>query len=112
MPTYAEMQKLIKQRQKEREPFEEHLRELRRQELAKQGLKLIETNELEQKDFHGDCDSPSTMENSTATFFWILSLVVGAIFKGNWVIWIISTVIWARFITRHKKIKNNGENYE
>lgn len=106
MPTYEEMQKLIKQHQKERESFEEHLKELRRQEFAKQGLKLIETNKSEQerkKDFHGDCDSPYTMENSTATILWIVVMVVGSIFKGNWVIWIISTVIWARFITRHNK---------
>lgn len=103
MPTYEEMQKLRKQRQKEREPFEEHLKELRRQELAKQGLTLIETNKSEQKDFHGDCDSPYTMENSTATFLWIVVMVVGSIFNGNWVIWIIATVIWFRFITRHNK---------
>lgn len=46
-------------------------------------------------------DHPNTMENSTATFFWIVSLAIGAIFKSAWAIWIVSTVIWWKFITRH-----------
>lgn len=103
MPSYKEMREILDKQNKERESFKKHLKELRRQELAKQGLTLIETNELEQKDFHGDCDSPYTMENSTATFLWIVVMVVGSIFKDNWIIWIIATVIWARFITRHNK---------
>lgn len=49
------------------------------------------------------CDSPYTMENGTATFLWIVVMIVGSIFKGNWVIWIIVTVIWSRFITRRKE---------
>ena len=49
------------------------------------------------------CDSPYTMEDSTATFLWIVVMVVGSIFKGNWVIWIISTIVWRKFITRHDR---------
>ena len=48
-------------------------------------------------------DHPNTMENSTATVLWIVVMLVGSIFKGNWVIWIIATVVWAKFITRHDK---------
>jgi hypothetical protein len=43
------------------------------------------------------------MENGTATFFYIIAMLVGSIFKGNWAIWIIATVIWVKFITRHDK---------
>lgn len=49
------------------------------------------------------CDSPYTMEDSTATVLWIVVMVVGSIFKGNWVIWIIATIIWRKFVTRYKK---------
>ena len=48
------------------------------------------------------CDSPYTIEDSTATVLWLVVMVVGAIFKGNWVIWIVATVIWRKFITRYK----------
>lgn len=112
MPTYEEMRPLIEQSKKEREAFKEHLKELRRQELAKQGLMLIETNKSEPKDFRGDCDSLYTMENSTATFLWIVVMVVGSIFNGNWVIWIIATIKWYKFITRHKKTKIMENTYE
>ena len=49
------------------------------------------------------CDHPNTMENGTATLFWIIIMVIGSIFKGNWVIWIVATAIWLKFILRHNK---------
>ena len=49
------------------------------------------------------CDHPNTMENSTATVLWIVIMIVGSIFKGSLIIWIISTIIWLRFIMRHMK---------
>lgn len=48
------------------------------------------------------CDSPYTIEDSTATVLWLVVMAVGSIFKGNWIIWIIATVIWWKFITRYK----------
>lgn len=57
----------------------------------------------EQMNFHGDCDHPNTMENSTATIFYIIVMVVGAIFNGRLIIWIVATGIFLKFITRHKK---------
>ena len=52
-----------------------------------------------------NCDHPNSLENSEATILWIVVMVVGAIFKGNWMIWIFSTVIWLRYITRHERRK-------
>ena len=48
------------------------------------------------------CDSPYTMEDSTATVLWIVVMIVGSIFKGNWIIWIVSTIVWWKFISRYK----------
>ena len=47
-------------------------------------------------------DHPNSLENSEATIIWIIVMVVATIFKGNWIIWIIATIIWRRYITRHK----------
>ncbi len=49
-----------------------------------------------------NCDHPNSLENDEATLIWIVVMMVGAIFKGNWVIWIVSTIIWRKYITRHK----------
>ena len=48
------------------------------------------------------CDHPNSLENSEATIIWIVVMAVATIFKGNWIIWIIATIIWRKYITRHK----------
>ena len=50
----------------------------------------------------GNCDHPNSLENSEATIIWIVVMAIATIFKGNWIIWIIATIIWRKYITRHK----------
>ena len=47
-------------------------------------------------------DHPNSLENDEATILWIVVMAVATIFKGNWVIWIVATIIWRRHINRHK----------
>lgn len=58
-------------------------------------------------DFHRDCDHPNTMENSTATVLYIITMIVGSIFNNKWLFWIMATVMFIRFLTRHKRNKKN-----
>ena len=55
--------------------------------------------------FFENCDHPNSLENDEATIIWIVVMVVATIFKVNWLIWIIATIIWRRYITRHKRKK-------
>ena len=48
------------------------------------------------------CDHPHSLENTEATIIWIAVMAIATIFKGNWIIWIIATIIWRKYITRHK----------
>ena len=57
----------------------------------------------EPEKFHGDCDHPNTMENSTATVLYFVVMAVGAIFNDRWLIWIVATIMYLKFITRHEK---------
>lgn len=50
-----------------------------------------------------NCDHPNSLENDEATVLWLVVMAVATIFKGNWLIWIIATIIWRRYITRHKR---------
>lgn len=52
-----------------------------------------------------NCDHPNSLENSEATILWIVAMAVGTLFRGNWIIWIVATIIWRRYITRHKRKK-------
>ena len=47
-------------------------------------------------------DHPNSLENEEATIIWIVVMVIATIFKGNWIIWIVATIIWRKYITRHK----------
>ena len=95
------------QRQKESADYERKLHE----ELAKSDAEWKKRKEEQQKksqtpeEFFKNCDHPNSLENSEATIIWIAVMAVGTIFKGNWIIWIVATVIWWRYITRHTRRK-------
>lgn len=97
MPSYEEMRKIFDEVDKKFEERDKKREEERRKEVEAMGLTYINGDKPQKEHY----DHPNTMENSTATIFWIASLVVGALFKGAWIIWIVSTVIWWKFITRH-----------
>lgn len=99
MPTMEEMNEWREKWKKERTEFNKELEELRRKDWEIKGVKPFDTSNVPKK-YH---DHPNTMENGTATLFWIVAMIVGALFKGNWVIWIVATLIWFKFITRHDK---------
>ena len=47
-----------------------------------------------------DADKPGTIDNGTATIWYVIVMVCGAIFKARLLIWIIATVIWRNHINR------------
>lgn len=65
--------------------------------------KLKENRNMESK--QTDTDSPYTMENGTATFFYIITMIVGTLFVDRIWIYITATFIYINFLTRHKKKK-------
>lgn len=50
-------------------------------------------------------ESPYTMEDGTATFFYIVTMVIGTLFVDRWLIYIAATFIYIKFKNRHKKKK-------
>lgn len=69
-------------------------------------------NEAKLREVYINSDHPNTMENSSATLLWIVVMIVGAIFNGAWMIWILATIIWLRFINRKKiRAKEWDEKY-
>ena len=99
MPSYEEMRKLFDKSDKEWKEREERRNQARLEELEKMGLKPFDKSQIPPQ----RCDHPNTMENSTATFVWIVAMIVSVLFKGGWVLCILETIIWFRFVTRYKK---------
>lgn len=80
--------------------IKEKCAEVRRQELKKQGI-IVEEKKDKKDRFHGDCDSPYTMENIPATILYIIVMIAGAIFYDRIYIWIGATAAWLLHITKH-----------
>ena len=103
MITLDDIAKEREKHKEEEEEFQRKLRRLRIKELRDKGLEPMfdeDGNSLvppKKETF----DHPNTMENSTATILWIVVILVGSIFKDSWMIWIVATIIWINFITRH-----------
>lgn len=105
MITFEDMIEERKKHEEEEKEFRRELNRLRIKELREQGLEPSFDEDGNpttppKKETH---DHPNTMENGTATFFYVVVMLVGSIFKENWIIWIVATVIWAKFMTRHDK---------
>ena len=97
MLSYEDQRKIFDEVDKKFKEKEEKREQERLKDLAEMGVVPPDADAYPRK-YH---DHPNTMENSTATFFYIVVMLIGSIFKGNWIIWIIATVVWAKFITRH-----------
>ena len=48
-------------------------------------------------------DSMYALENDEATVLYIVGMCVATIFRGNFILWIVFTIIWWNYIHRHDK---------
>ena len=99
MLSYEERSKIIQDVKKQHEAEERRRVESHLAECRKNGIFPPDPKTYPEP----RCDHPNTMENSTATILWIVVMLVGSIFNDRWIIWIVATIIWLKFITRYKK---------
>ena len=74
--------------------------------------KQQERQKINNENVYGDWDHPNTMENSSATILYIIVMAISIIFVHGWMVWIVASVIYFRFITRHKRRKMEESNNE
>lgn len=83
--------------------------------IGKQKRKVLENQDtineecqLQQQDVYNNhwnykyMDRPGTMANGTALLFYIATMVGGCIFKDKYIIWIVATIVYVKFRTRHQ----------
>ena len=78
-------------------------KETREKIKALEQSKNINKNSKQFKTQNTQYDHPNTMENSSAIILYIVVMLGGTIFTDRWLIWIFATVVFVKFITRHKK---------
>ena len=71
-------------------------------QTTQQEIKYKKTDLEERKEAYVNHDHPSTIENGTATLWYIIVMAAGTIFVSRWLIWIVASFIYFRFINRHK----------
>ena len=102
MRNFEDYKRMADENKIKMDKLHEECEEVRRKELEKQGI-IIDSNANKQKNIHGDCDHPDAMGYGTAIILYIVAMLIGAIFKDRWLIWLVVTGIFLKFITRHTK---------
>ena len=74
--------------------------------------KRQEQQKLNNENVYGDWDHPNTMENSSATILYIIVMAISIIFVNGWMVWIVASIIYFRFITRHSRRKREENKNE
>lgn len=64
---------------------------------------------LNTEEYVDNCDIPGAMDDGVALLLYIVVMVVGAIFKDRWLVWIGATITYLRHVFRRKIHKAKWE---
>lgn len=92
---------------KSREYISKQKRKALENQLKEQGITMEEYQRQQKEIYDRKCnpkymDKPGTMANGTALLFYIATMVGGCIFKDRYIIWIVATIVYVKFRTRHQ----------
>lgn len=92
---------------KSREYLSKQKRKALENQLKEQGITMEEYQRQQKEIYDRKCnpkymDKPGTMANGTALLFYIATMVGGCIFKDRYIIWIVATIVYVKFRTRHQ----------
>lgn len=99
MLSYEEIRKTLDEVDDKFKERDKQRAKARREELEAKGIRRVDDSQIPKK----HCDHPNTIENSTATFFWVVAMVISLLFHGGWMLCILEMVVWLKFITRHNE---------
>lgn len=88
--------------------WEDYLEEAKKhqEQMQKYEDELKETSNDEkpkEENIHGDCDYIWAPSNGGATIMYLAVMIGSAIFTQRILLWVIATIIYINFITRHDK---------
>ena len=98
MISFEEAQAMGKRIREEEERIKKMLDETRKSELRKQGIDPDAWKPVKPRHDH-----PSTPDDGFITALYIAGMVGSLIFNDFWAGWILLTILYVKFITRHNK---------
>ena len=95
------VRELNKQRKEDkRREWKLHQENMKKNGIILQDLQEPLSPEQEREKMLKEIEKPGTMDNGTATFFWLIAMIISLLFKGGWILCILETIIWYKHITR------------
>ena len=96
MMSFEEAQAMGKRIREEQERIQKMVDETRKSELRKRGI-----NPDVYKPTKPKYDHPCTPDDGFVTVLYVIGMAASLIFKEFWIPWIILTIGYSKFITRH-----------
>ena len=96
MMSFEECQELGRKMKTEKEELNKKMSQIRNDELRKMGI-----NPDDKKTAKPKYDHPSMPEDGMITFLYIVFMIASLIFNDFWIPWVILTIAYGKFITRH-----------
>ena len=84
-------------------------RERNRKEVISTSSSMPPVPNIDSQEYIDNCDIPGAMDDGVALLFYIVVMVVGAIFKDRWLIWIVATVVYLCHVFRRQIHKAKWE---
>jgi hypothetical protein len=104
MLSFEECQEMGKRIREEEKKRNERIENIRKEELRKQGI-----DPDAYKNVKPQYDSPYALENGPATILWLVVAIGALIFKDGWMISVIATFVWLKYITRHIDVDGGNQ---
>ena len=82
------------QRAEEWEMFSAKVRKASEERAAKKMQKQKERSEKSNEYLYVHAENPHSLDDGEATVSWLIVMIVGAIFKERWLIWIVATALY------------------
>ena len=96
MMTFEEGQEMGRKMREKEAARKKELEEIRRKWLIEQGIDPASYEVPPEK-----WDHPCTPDDGFVTFIYIVAMIAVMIFKDFWIAWIMFTLGYVKFITRH-----------
>ena len=96
MISFEECQEIGRKNREEKEALNKKMAEIRNVELRKMGV-----NPDNQKNVKPKYDHPSMPDDGLVLILYIVSMAASLIFKDFWIAWIVLTIAYGKFVSRH-----------
>lgn len=96
MLSFEQYQEISRKIREEEQKRQERLELIRKEELRKRGVDPDLQPPIKPK-----YDHPCTPDDGFITTLYIVGMIASLIFKGFWILWIVLTIFYVKFITRH-----------